>query len=204
VEFARLETSIALEYRDAVRAGDREWIKRVFQRYVELHPKCSVAFDEEDQARRRDAVSSLTRSGKILEVGCADGGIISDLDPEGRFLVGLDIAMDYLTEGRPPAHYVNGMAEALPFVDDAFDTVLLPEIVEHVPDPREVIAEAVRVATRDVVLTFPVNVPDPTHLWNFSEESFDDLVGAFTELRIDEKKSVGRFRVWRAVLRRQT
>ena len=37
-------------------------------------------------------------------------------------------------------------AEDLPFEDDTFDTVCLGEILEHVFDPRQVLAEAARVA----------------------------------------------------------
>ncbi len=199
-EFIRLETAIGLEYRDAVRSGDRDWIKRVFARYHELWPKCGGEFEDEDQARRREYVVSLTRPGRILEVGCAEGAIIGELDPKDHFLVGVDISLDRLKAGEPPTIYVNGLAEELPFRDKSFDTVLLPEIVEHVPNPNEVITEAIRVARRDVIFTVPVDFYDPTHLWNFDDDMFQRLIDKFPDLRIETKKAAGPFRVIRANL----
>lgn len=199
-EFIRRETSIGLEYRDAVRAGDKAWIRRVFARYHELWPKCGGEFEDKDQAARREHVVSLTRPGRILEVGCAEGAIIGELEPKGHFLVGVDISLDRLKAGEPPTIYVNGLAEELPFRDKSFDTVLLPEIVEHVPDPSRVIAEGIRVARRDLIFTVPVDFYDPTHLWNFDDDMFQRLIDKFPELRVEAKRAAGPFRVVRADL----
>jgi len=196
-EFIRRETSIGLEYRDAVRAGDKDWIRRVFARYHKLWPKCGGEFEDKDQAARREHVVSLTRPGRILEVGCAEGAIIGELEPKDHFLVGLDISLDRLKAGEPPTIYVNGLAEELPFRDKSFDTILLPEIVEHVPDPSRVIAEGIRVARRDLIFTVPVDFYDPTHLWNFDDDMFQRLIDKFPELRVEAKRAAGPFRVVR-------
>jgi len=204
VKFIREETSVGLEYRDAVRAEDTEWMKRVFARYQKLWPKCGGEFEDKDQAARRDAVLSLTPPGAVLEVGCAEGAIIGKLDPENHLLVGLHISLDRLKAGEPPTQYVNGLAEALPFADKSFDTILLPEIVEHVPDPRKIIDEAIRVARERLVFTVPTDFYDPTHLWNFDDEMFQKLLNEFAVLEVDEKIAVGPFQIVRAALRRQT
>ena len=50
---------------------------------------------------------------------------------------------------------VRGDAHALPFRDEAFDTVVLGDILEHVEDDYKVLAEAVRVARLQVIGTTP-------------------------------------------------
>jgi SAM-dependent methyltransferase len=45
--------------------------------------------------------------------------------------------------------------ERLPFPDRSFDTVLLFEVLEHLPDPDPVIHEARRLARENVLITTP-------------------------------------------------
>jgi SAM-dependent methyltransferase len=42
-----------------------------------------------------------------------------------------------------------------PFPDKSFDTVLLFEVLEHVPEPAETLAEARRLARKNVLITVP-------------------------------------------------
>ena len=52
------------------------------------------------------------------------------------------------------AHAV-AAAEQLPFPDRSFETVLLFEVLEHVPDYEFVLGEARRVARKNVLITVP-------------------------------------------------
>ena len=91
----------------------------------------------------------------ILDLGCGYGAYSLALKAEGRRCVGSDINLAYLkraSEGGLPVVAARG---PLPFPDKSFDTVLLLEVVEHVPEIHDVLKEAFRVARRNVLVTVP-------------------------------------------------
>lgn len=58
----------------------------------------------------------------------------------------------------------------LEFPDKSFDTITFLEVLEHLPNPQQAIAEVVRVAQRFVVLSVPAYADDnPEHLYQFSQ-----------------------------------
>lgn len=72
-----------------------------------------------------------------------------------------------------------GDATKLPFVDESFEVVTLLEVLEHIPNTRQVLAEVCRVASRFVVLSVP-SKPDnnPEHIHLFNQQT---LVGLLRE-----------------------
>ena len=75
--------------------------------------------------------------GTLLDVGCGGKPYRGLFDQVGRH-VGIDL---------PPAKDADiyASALALPFADCTFNTVLCTEVLEHVPEPAVVMAEAARV-----------------------------------------------------------
>jgi ubiquinone/menaquinone biosynthesis C-methylase UbiE len=59
----------------------------------------------------------------------------------------------------PDVAFREGAAEALPFADDAFDTVVCTHMLEHVQDLPRAIAELRRVASRRLVVVVPAQRP---------------------------------------------
>jgi ubiquinone/menaquinone biosynthesis C-methylase UbiE len=85
--------------------------------------------------------------GRTLDVGCGTGRNLPLVPPEAR-VVGLDPAWDSLRRARrraPHVPLVQGSAEALPFRDGVFDTVVSGLVFCSVPDPRRGLAEIRRV-----------------------------------------------------------
>ena len=90
----------------------------------------------------------------ILDLGCGFGAYSGALIEEGRTCVGCDINLDYLRKAKKNLPVVN-VDTSLPFKDRAFDTVLILEVIEHVADIEGVLAEAFRVARKNVLITVP-------------------------------------------------
>ena len=89
--------------------------------------------------------------GRTLDVGCGTGRGLT-LYPHGVRALGLDPAWDSLERARrraPGVPLVQGSAEALPFRDGAFDTVVSSLVFCSVPEPARGLAEVKRVLRPD-------------------------------------------------------
>lgn len=85
--------------------------------------------------------------GRVLDLGCGTGRNLP-LFPEGARAIGLDPSLDSLRAARersPGTPLVRGSAEALPFRDGAFDTVVSGLVFCSVPRPAVGLAEVRRV-----------------------------------------------------------
>jgi len=81
--------------------------------------------------------AELVRGGVVLEVGCGSGMGLPYLQAHARMTVGGDYTMDLLREARrhlPDANLVRMDAQRLPFVDGAFDAVLMLEMIYYLAD----------------------------------------------------------------------
>jgi len=86
-------------------------------------------------------------SGRVLDVGCGTGRNLALL-PRGVVAVGLDPSWDAVQRARgraPQVPLVLGRAEARPFRDAAFDTVLSGLVFCTVPDAQRGLDEVRRV-----------------------------------------------------------
>jgi ubiquinone/menaquinone biosynthesis C-methylase UbiE len=89
--------------------------------------------------------------GRVLDLGCGTGRNLPLLPADTR-AVGLEPSWATLQRARrraPRVPLVVGSAEALPFRDAAFDTVLSGLVFCSVPDPRRGFLEVRRVLRRD-------------------------------------------------------
>jgi SAM-dependent methyltransferase len=90
----------------------------------------------------------IGEGGAVLEVGCGSGMGLPYLEAHSRMAVGGDYTMGLLREGRrhvAGARLVQLDAQHLPFVDGAFDAVLLLEMIYYVNDQEAAFAECRRI-----------------------------------------------------------
>jgi SAM-dependent methyltransferase len=96
------------------------------------------------------------RPASALEVGCGDGALLSELHRR-RFaarLAGAEIARPAVAiararDGIEAVELYDGLH--LPFADRAFELGILSHVLEHVPDPPALLAEASRVCGAVIV-----------------------------------------------------
>ncbi len=79
--------------------------------------------------------------GRILDVGCGDGGLVRFLTREGAEAVGLECSEVQLRHAEAAARaggesYVFGRGEDLPFEDGGFDAVVFSNSLHHVEPDR--------------------------------------------------------------------
>ena len=109
------------------------WLKRLDRRYG-LLKRCRI-------------VTRHVAAGRLLDVGCATGDFLDEMRRQpGWAVAGLEpiqSAAAYANQstGVPVS---SALPNAAPFVDAAFDAITLWDVLEHVHDPRGVLAEIAR------------------------------------------------------------
>lgn len=84
--------------------------------------------------------------GKFLDVGCADGFVIRELEKlEGWRGYGIELNDDIAKMGRAKGTEIqSGMIEDATFPDNFFDLIIMNHLLEHVTEPRETMLAAKR------------------------------------------------------------
>jgi len=104
--------------------------------------------------RRRELTLEVLRNlppGKVLDVGCGPGVLVSGLLEQGHEVWGVDFAPAMIEQcraafkGEPRAHFAVGAIEALDFDDDSFDAITCLGVVEYLDDDRAALRELHRV-----------------------------------------------------------
>jgi len=118
--------------------------------------------------------------GEVLDVGANEGSqwnMPPDFQPIQLTYFDCDV-------WKGPKPYVRGEASKLPFRSGAFDTVVLSDILEHIPhDPRGVLAEAMRVSRYKVLVTVPDEAGWDPHLTPFkTREKYLEEIGSYEEM----------------------
>ena len=101
------------------------------------------------QARKRETVEAmrLPAGGAGLDVGCGVGDEVRAIAEVAGRAVGVDSSEALIAEARSRSDHEFLVADAheLPFEDGTFDAVRVERTLQHVEDPRKVVAEMVRV-----------------------------------------------------------
>lgn len=129
---------------------------------------------------------------KILELGCSTGFVSKYVGAH----TGVDLDPRRLRKGRifrRGTRFLQMNARDLDFPDDSFDTVIVSEILEHMPKTasREVIEEAARVG-RKILITIPKQerfLKNPEHVWiPLKQKELEDLLQGLN-YKITESKT---------------
>jgi SAM-dependent methyltransferase len=147
--------------------------------------------------RRLDKLfaAHIPRGARVLDAGCGRS-LFTEIRGEWPFtIVAADVDHDLLKSRKdhfPDVRWLAAGAHPLPFRDAAFDVVFAGELIEHLSEPRQALAEFARVLKPGgtLILTTPnrrrlanrVDRSDrpysPDHL---SELSYDEVVALFQE-----------------------
>jgi SAM-dependent methyltransferase len=139
---------------------------------------------------------------RVLDLGCRDGAL-TQAYAGGNEIVGVDADREALAEAEKLGIETRwaDLDEPLPFEDESFDAVVAGELLEHLRDPRRVVAEVGRVLRPGG--TFVASVPnayrlknrlrfalgrkpedDPTHLQMFAPSDVRALLNDFEDSRL--------------------
>jgi SAM-dependent methyltransferase len=139
---------------------------------------------------------------RVLDLGCRDGALTREY-AAGNEVVGVDADREALAEAEKLGVETRwaDLDQPLPFEDTSFDVVVAGELLEHLRDPRRLVAEVRRVLRGGG--TFVASVPnayrvknrlrfllgrkpedDPTHLQMFSAHDVGALLAGFEDVHM--------------------
>jgi hypothetical protein len=135
--------------------------------------------------------------GEALEVGCATGYIINYVGGG----TGLDVdklRLGIARKNYPKCRFIYANATKMPFRNKEFDTVLVPEILEHVPFnvAKKIVKECERVGKK-LLVTVPNAdkknydknlVENPEHKWLPTKQRTFQLLGRNIRIEYSKKK----------------
>lgn len=156
--------------------------------------------------KRCRAVTRHVRSGRLLDVGCATGDFLGEMRRQA----------DWVVVGIEPSHraaryahehvgldVVEGVLNTAPFAPGSFDAITMWDVLEHVYDPRQVIAQAARLLRPGGVLL--INHPNlesldrrlfgnlwlgwelPRHLYLFPTQLLQQLMAEHGLIEVDRR-----------------
>jgi SAM-dependent methyltransferase len=109
-----------------------------------------------------DELWDVAQPRSVLDVGCGEGVLTSEWAErlsDGR-IVGIDLddpklRAEWDKRRRPNLEYRAEEATRLSFADGEFDMATAIEVLEHVPQPEQTLAEMARVASRWLLVSVP-------------------------------------------------
>lgn len=149
-------------------AGSRLWNEAMARRYdpEAYHLRSCFAIRWLERLRIGTILSFLEprAQDRVLEVGCGAGNVLEQVP--SRRLYGIDLSTHLIARSRLRlAHLHPHLAQAdgvrLPFASDLFHKLICSEVLEHVPDPRSIVAEMARVAAPGAILVLSI----PNERW---------------------------------------
>jgi len=108
--------------------------------------------------RHAEAIGMVREKEKVLDIGCGDGLLLQSLSQKGAIVSGVDISEEGVKKCKEKgfdAILFDASTESLPFLDKTFDTVIILDVLEHVYAPEILLAEAVRVSKKHIIISVP-------------------------------------------------
>ena len=164
---------------------------------------------QEEEGRRRSArfilkeLNKFKKTGRLLDIGCATGFLLSEAQKAGFEVYGVEIsewAVKYAQDTLKLKNVFCGKLDEAEFPAGYFDVVVLKDVIEHLPDPKNTLIEIRRVLKSNGLIC--VNTPDiaslasrvlrakwwgvkQEHLYYFTKKSFYKMlqVSGFTPIK---------------------
>jgi 2-polyprenyl-3-methyl-5-hydroxy-6-metoxy-1,4-benzoquinol methylase len=87
-------------------------------------------------------INNIDVHGRVLDVGCGGGNLLLDLQKKGADVYGIETNPKSVEIcKRKRLKILCGNLESINFPDEQFDTVIMSQLIEHLPSPKETLNE---------------------------------------------------------------
>lgn len=173
--------------------------------YTDAYHNLISAAGQNSPARWRDRKAALTQwkqSGALLDLGCSSGAFLESMRCDAWKLYGIEMSADgaNTAEARSGAQVFVGNVADAPFPSESFDVITCFDVLEHLYEPRRVMARVAEWLKPGGI--FYVLVPNvgsaesrvfgsywhglelPRHLFHYSPESLKFLAESVGLLQV--------------------
>ncbi len=120
------------------------------------------------------AFAAPSAHGTLLDIGCGTKPYQKIFEPYVKNHLGIEYSLESVYRGHKANIFGDGMN--LPFADQAIDTILCTEVLEHIPNPEKAIAEFARILRPNGVIITTAPFFFPIHdTWDFFRYTHDGL-----------------------------
>jgi len=170
--------------------------KRVVEEIIRTDQWCYDTEHQRDETHlsRFKLLSHLIEGQNVLELGCGNGDLAIEIAKLGFYVVGVDISEPGIKQAIELANkehvdvktkFIVMDATNLHFPDNSFDTILIPELIEHTRSSRKILEEAIRVVRNGgrIIISVPdgLCVPFPGHLRVFFKDTLSTELSQYTK-----------------------
>jgi len=136
-------------------------------------------------------LAKLGKAGRILDIGCSNGSFLSAAKKYGWDGYGIELEKNsYELAQKHGVKVYNQQLSQQAFPDEHFSAITLWQVIEHLPDPKTVIKEIVRILQPGGI--FAVSTPNIRSIgWILLREEWD-AVEPEVHLNLFEPKNLAR------------
>ena len=124
---------------------DAEWLRRQIEKHVPTWKQILRKIRFRPHSWPLEPVPQGSK--KLLDLGCGSGAKLFEFAERGYEVWGVDVGEDSIRICRellPQGHFIQGELQETGLPDSYFDYIRIDNALEHVPNPKEVIAECHR------------------------------------------------------------
>jgi len=130
---------------DVVMSARKRELRRRYDLTAHMYDQ---RYREIQKGKYETVLANIHRTGRILDLGCGTGMLLTSLEKRARFTVGVDMSAEMLGEAKKratKAALVLADADHLPFADGSFDAVVSVTLLQNMPNPEGTVRELARV-----------------------------------------------------------
>jgi len=151
------------------RKSFEEWNDEMYKRHADenryKHPNFFIRYNSLKRSKNIIALLNSKKSDEILDLGCGCGYVMKEIK-DYKYLLGVDISDTALKEARTflkeklknkdKVRLMKGDVQKLN-LNKKFDKIISAEVIEHVPNPGELINSIVRHSKKstNIIITVP-------------------------------------------------
>ncbi len=160
--------------------GLQKRLRKFYENLAVYDDECFYYLYPPGQERRTKVLALLSAgSGDVIaDLGCGDGSISGKIITKVKAVYGVDLSLTRIRRARKKGlQTACGSVTELPFRGQMFSRLICSEVIEHLPQPKDLLKEVVRILKPEGVAVFTVPLEEylPRTLADVPAEDLENM-----------------------------